>query len=211
MPLVGTTETSRDPGPDRGPLSWRSLPWRVLVGRFVVMSAVLALVVWLMPGLRTSTDLTWLDVALMSITWGLLEVTIRPVLDLLFVRFVVPTYGLVLLLVDVAVFALLVLIFSGSLEVSSLAALVIGGALIGLLRLAIEAVLGFYEGALASGANLELTGPVRCAGNCAAFPFRVVMPGMTVSIIDVFEFDESSGKVTSMKAYWGPESMETDG
>lgn len=75
----------------------------------------------------------------------------------------------------------------------------------------IEAVLGFYEGALASGANLELTGPVRCAGSCAAFPFRVVMPGMTVSIIDVFEFEESSGKVTSMKAYWGPDSMETDG
>ncbi len=75
----------------------------------------------------------------------------------------------------------------------------------------IDAVLGFYEGALSSGAQLELTGPVRCAGNCAAFPFQVVMPGMKISIIDVFEFDESSGKVVGMKAYWGPESMETDG
>ena len=54
----------------------------------------------------------------------------------------------------------------------------------------IDAVLGFYEGALASGARLEITGPVRCAGNSAAFPFKVVMPGMTVSIIDVFDFDE---------------------
>ncbi|MGI9642845.1 MAG: phage holin family protein, partial [Acidimicrobiia bacterium] len=118
------------------------MPWRVLGGRFAVMAVVVALVVWLMPGLRTSTDLTWLDVALMALTWGLLEMTVRPLLDLVFVRFVVPTYGVVLLLVDVALFALLVLIFSGKLEVSSLTALVIGGALIGLLRIVVLAVLG---------------------------------------------------------------------
>jgi hypothetical protein len=29
---------------------------------------------------------------------------------------------------------------------------------------------------------------------------------MTIDIIDVFEFD-GQGKVNSMKAYWGPESM----
>ena len=78
-------------------------------------------------------------------------------------------------------------------------------------HMGIEAVLAFYEGALSSGAKLELTGPVRCAGSSAAFPFRVVMPGMTVSIIDVFDFDEDTGKVVSMKAYWGPETMESDG
>ncbi len=118
------------------------MPWRVLLGRFVVMTVALALVLSLLPGLRTSADLSWLDVALMAITWGLLEVTVRPVLDLVFVRFVVPTYGLVLLLVDVGVFAVLAIIFSGSIEVRSLTALVIGGALIGLLRIAAEAVLG---------------------------------------------------------------------
>ena len=118
------------------------MPARVLVGRFVVMSAALALVVWLMPGLRGSTDLTWLDVALMAVTWGLLEITVRPLLDIVFVRFVVPSYGLVLLLVDVVVFAILVLIFSGALEARSLTSVVIGGALIGILRLAVEALLG---------------------------------------------------------------------
>lgn len=139
---VHTSATTQDPGPDRGPLGWRSIPWRVLAGRSVVMTVILWLVVWLLPGLRTSTDLTWLDVAAMAFAWGLLEVTVRPFLDLVFVRYVVPTYGLVLLLVDVAVFAVLVLIFSGQLEASSLVSLVIGGALIGLLRLVIEAVLG---------------------------------------------------------------------
>jgi steroid delta-isomerase len=70
----------------------------------------------------------------------------------------------------------------------------------------IEAVCAFYEGALASGAKLELTGQVRCSGNAAAFPFKVKMPGMEINIIDVFEFNDE-GKVNSMKAYWGPENM----
>lgn len=66
----------------------------------------------------------------------------------------------------------------------------------------LEAILGFYEGALASGAKLQLTGEVRCAGNTVAFPFKVIMPGMEIAPIDVFEFN-AEGKVQSMKAYWG--------
>ena len=68
-----------------------------------------------------------------------------------------------------------------------------------------DAIVAFYENALASGAKLELTGAPRCAGNAVAFPFRAVMAGMKVEIIDVFEFNES-GKVASMRAYWGPEN-----
>ena len=70
----------------------------------------------------------------------------------------------------------------------------------------IEAVCAFYEGALTSGAKLELTGPARCTGNAVAFPFQVKMPGAVIDIIDVFEFNEE-GKISSMRAYWGPENM----
>lgn len=73
-------------------------------------------------------------------------------------------------------------------------------------HIGIEAVCAFYEGALASGAKLKVTGPVRSAANTAAFPFQVQMTGMSIDIIDVFEFNED-GKVTSMKAYWGPDNM----
>jgi steroid Delta-isomerase len=72
----------------------------------------------------------------------------------------------------------------------------------------LDAICAFYDGALKSGARLELTGPPRCSGNAVAFPFQVKMPGMIVDIIDVFEFDEA-GKVVSMKAYWGPENMRS--
>lgn len=70
----------------------------------------------------------------------------------------------------------------------------------------LEAICTFYEGALASGAKLALTGPARCAGNTVAFPFQVTMPGMVIDIIDVFEFNHE-GKVGKMKAYWGPENI----
>lgn len=70
----------------------------------------------------------------------------------------------------------------------------------------LEAVCAFYEGALAANARLVLTGKPRCAGNSVAFPFLVKMPGMNIEIIDVFEFDHE-GKISSMKAYWGPENV----
>ena len=70
----------------------------------------------------------------------------------------------------------------------------------------IDAVCSFYEGALASGAKLQLTGPPRCAGNAVAFPFQAVMPGVVIDIIDVFEFNHE-GQIISMRAYWGPENF----
>ena len=70
----------------------------------------------------------------------------------------------------------------------------------------IDAICAFYDGALSSGAKLELTGDPRCTGNAVAFPFKAVTGDFSVEIIDVFEFNDD-GKVVSMKAYWGPENM----
>ena len=39
-----------------------------------------------------------------------------------------------------------------------------------------------------------------------AFPFQVTVGAMKIEVIDVFEFDDS-GKVVSMKAYWGAENL----
>lgn len=67
-----------------------------------------------------------------------------------------------------------------------------------------DAVVKFYaEGAFNEQAQLsaELTGPVRVAGNSAAFSFNVFFNGMKLEVIDVFEFN-AEGKVEVMKAYW---------
>jgi len=87
-----------------------------------------------------------------------------------------------------------------------------------------EAILNFYKLAVKNGAKLKLSGPVRIAGNSAAFPFtcsvgamthvdadiavEVELPkgGMIIEIIDTFAFNEE-GKVTEMNAYWGPTNI----
>ena len=86
------------------------------------------------------------------------------------------------------------------------------------------AILEFYTMAVKNGARLEQQGQTRIAGNSAAFAFTVsvgamtnVDPdiavavelpkgGMTIDVIDTFTFNEA-GKVTEMKAYWGPSNI----
>ena len=69
----------------------------------------------------------------------------------------------------------------------------------------IDAICSFYTIGLEMGAKLSLSGTPRCAGNSVAFPFVVTIGEMTIEVIDVFEFNDD-GKITSMKAYWGPEN-----
>ena len=71
----------------------------------------------------------------------------------------------------------------------------------------IAAVREFFAGthAMADSLTLTLTGPVRCAGDFAAFPMtaRTVIGDfrLELDIIDVMTFD-ADGKITEMKAYW---------
>lgn len=65
----------------------------------------------------------------------------------------------------------------------------------------------FYTGAVNIELNVERTGPVRIAGQEAAFPFELRMNINGVhtitDVIDVFRFNEE-GQVISMRAYHGP-------
>lgn len=68
----------------------------------------------------------------------------------------------------------------------------------------------FFSVGVEAGARLILDGPVRCADRFAAFPFHVELTWdgavTRIDVIDVFEFD-AGGKVTAMKAYFGPGNM----
>jgi steroid delta-isomerase len=70
-----------------------------------------------------------------------------------------------------------------------------------------EAIYNFYAKSMETGAKLHLDGPVRIAGNSAAFAFSVKLAmgdvPLKIDVIDIFEFDEA-GKVRSMRAYFGP-------
>jgi steroid delta-isomerase len=70
-----------------------------------------------------------------------------------------------------------------------------------------EAATAFFTGShdLADSLDLSLTGPVRVAGNLAAFPMQVITTlgesKLALDIIDVMEFTDD-GKIADMKAYW---------
>lgn len=70
-----------------------------------------------------------------------------------------------------------------------------------------EAVRAFFTGTheMVDKLTLTLTGPIRCAGDFAAFPMtvRTKMGDMTleIDIIDVMTFD-ADGKFSEMRAYW---------
>jgi len=75
-------------------------------------------------------------------------------------------------------------------------------------RHGIESIVEFYKAAMASGMKLTLNGQPRCAGNSVAFVFTGILPGMSISPIDVFEFN-AEGKIQHMRAYWGRDNIET--
>lgn len=70
----------------------------------------------------------------------------------------------------------------------------------------IDAIIAFYEVALQGVTKFELSGSPRCAGDSVAFPFCAHTSDGKINVIDVFEFN-NEGKITSMKAYWGPENF----
>lgn len=78
------------------------------------------------------------------------------------------------------------------------------------LRTGIAAIRDFYTTSVALRAKLTLDGPVRTAGNIAAFAFsvHVTLDGSPcrIDVIDIFSFD-ANGKIAAMKAFWGPKNV----
>ena len=75
-----------------------------------------------------------------------------------------------------------------------------------------EVLRAFYAEACQGVAKAELTGSPRLAGNEVAFPFTVTAgtpeQEIIINIIDVFRFNDA-GKVSTMRAFWGPDNMNS--
>lgn len=73
-----------------------------------------------------------------------------------------------------------------------------------------EAISELYRNAMGRGIRLERTGPVRTAGDSAAFPFRIHYPSTAerraIDVIDTFRFDPQ-GRILEMRAFWGADNV----
>jgi steroid Delta-isomerase len=73
------------------------------------------------------------------------------------------------------------------------------------------AIAELYRNA-AGTVRLELDGRVRVAAQCAAAPMLgrpTGMQGMVVEIVDVMTFNDE-GLITSMRAYWSPDTIRPE-
>jgi steroid delta-isomerase len=72
-----------------------------------------------------------------------------------------------------------------------------------------QAILGFYKNMESAGREAELLA-IRVGGHEAAFMFALTVTvgeaKMRIEPMEVMVFDDA-GKITAMKAYWGPENV----
>lgn len=114
--------------------------WRMLLMRFVVNLAALTITLLLVPqiNLVNRTLGSWLWLALML---GVLNTFIKPIIQVLTLRFIFATTGLVVILINAFILLLLSWLFPQYLRANFLWALV-GGAVLGLAATFLESLFG---------------------------------------------------------------------
>lgn len=120
-----------------GLINWR----HVLVATFV-NGLVLALVVAILPGLRFEPTRPVLAVIGLSVLYGLIKAYVKPVVQFLALKYLFATYGFVTIAINALILWLVMLLSLGTLTYTTLIALLIGGALAGLLGLILESIFG---------------------------------------------------------------------
>lgn len=75
-----------------------------------------------------------------------------------------------------------------------------------------DAIRQFYTMSMATGAKLQLDGPVRLTEDYAVFPFSVHLEWegkkQRIDVIDTFRFN-ADNKITEMRAFFGPANMHS--
>ncbi|HRQ41999.1 MAG TPA: phage holin family protein [Chloroflexota bacterium] len=114
--------------------------WKVVFVGLLVNAITLAVVILFMPGIQL-VNYHYGLLLFMAAGLGLLEVFVKPLLQLLTIRLLFVTYGIVLILVNAAILWLTSLIFK-SLVIDGLLAALIGGIIVGLLGSFLDYVFG---------------------------------------------------------------------
>lgn len=146
------TEASAEPFPSER--NWLRTNIRVVSVRFLLDVVLIVGVLTLFPGLRANFSATVASVLLLAAVFALLNFFVRPALDALLMPFIVQTYGFVVILVDIAIFGILVFV-SGALTASSLWQIVVGGSLLGIARLVGIGFLGLTPPVVPGGIGLR--------------------------------------------------------
>jgi putative membrane protein len=115
--------------------------WRFLLVRIVVNAIALAVTAAIVPKIYFVDKSIW-NLLLMALMLGVLNALLKPILQLLTLRFIFATYGLVIVLVNTLILLLLSLLFPERFAVDNLWWALLGGLVLGLLSAFLESLLG---------------------------------------------------------------------
>lgn len=118
--------------------------WRLLFVRVLISGVAVVVTVVLVPGLgfaRWTAGLFWLT----ALSYSLLTALLKPVLEFLALRFLVATYGLVVVLINAGLLFILVRVLNDFIVYDRLWQLLLGGLVVGILGLLLETLAGATE------------------------------------------------------------------
>lgn len=119
----------------------KRLNWRVLVMSLLINMFAIGLTALILPGVNL-IDNRFVVLALMAAVLGLLNTFIKPILQLLTIRLLFVTYGLILIVTNTVVLLLIGWIFPNRIEIQGIFTAILGGIMIGLIGMFLDYVFG---------------------------------------------------------------------
>lgn len=123
--------------------SWfrKRLNWKVLLMSLFINMVAIGLTALLLPGLDL-VEGKLSRLALIAVALGLVNTFVKPILQLLTIRLLFVTYGLVVIVTNTIVLLLLGWLFPSWIEIRGILTAIIGGTLIGLISMFLDYVFG---------------------------------------------------------------------
>jgi putative membrane protein len=115
--------------------------WRLLFVKFVSAALSVVVTVLVLPGLSFQ-GWQWGQLTLIGVVFGVLNAVLKPVLQFFTLRYLVASYGFVIIAINAVLLLVLSWVFGDRLEVARVTSLLAGGALVGLIGMFLDTLLG---------------------------------------------------------------------
>ncbi len=119
----------------------RNFNWRILLLRILINAVALLLTAALVPDIYF-VDRSLASLLLLALGLGLLNAFLKPVLQVLTLRFIFASYGFIVILINTLILYLLAFFFPARFAVDHFVWVFVGGALVGAIGSLLESLLG---------------------------------------------------------------------
>ncbi len=116
--------------------------WKVMLLRVLINGLSLATAALFVPNIRILGENPLLNFLFLGAALGVLNALVKPIIQFLTLSLLFSSYGIVVVIINSVILMLLALIFDDRIEINSLIAAFLGGAIIGLVSIILEYALG---------------------------------------------------------------------